>query len=232
VRKNTQIEYNTALGVIFGVPKYADILNGLCKTKNIQVNFKSKLVSVDGKNRVAVFEDENGTKREQNFDILHAVPPMGTPQFLKETSSLVDGSGFVDVNQSTMRSKKFPNVWAIGDCANSPNAKTAAAVIAQTPVLVKNIMTVWRDKDKSPMVAYNGYAGCPIFTGDKKLLLAEFKYGNEVDETFPWIQSSPRWLFYLLKVYWFPFAYFTLLRRGWWYGNHGFIKPHPPVVTN
>lgn len=32
---------------------------------------------------------------------------------------------------------------------------------------------------------YIGYTSCPVFTSNKKLLLAEFKYNKELDETFP-----------------------------------------------
>ncbi len=28
---------------------------------------------------------------------------------------------------------------------------------------------------------YDGYASCPLFVGNGKLLLAEFKYGGEID---------------------------------------------------
>lgn len=32
---------------------------------------------------------------------------------------------------------------------------------------------------------YDGYTSCPLLIGDEKVVLAEFKYGAEVDETFP-----------------------------------------------
>jgi len=35
-----------------------------------------------------------------------------------------------------------------------------------------------------PNSTYDGYASCPIFVGDKKLMLAEFKYGGVPAETF------------------------------------------------
>jgi sulfide:quinone oxidoreductase len=35
-----------------------------------------------------------------------------------------------------------------------------------------------------PNSSYDGYASCPIFVGDKKLMLAEFKYGGLPAETF------------------------------------------------
>jgi hypothetical protein len=31
---------------------------------------------------------------------------------------------------------------------------------------------------------FNGYASCPLFVGKRKLMLAEFKYNGEIDETF------------------------------------------------
>jgi len=229
VKNNTQIEYNTALPVIFGVPKYAEKLINLTKNKNIAVNFKHKLVEVRGKDRIAVFEDidNNNTKKEVQFDILHAVPPNGPPQVLKNTKNLVDAGGFIEVDPNTLRSKKFSNVWALGDCAATTNAKTAAAIMSQTPCLVHNIMEVWKKSPENQKFAhYSGYASCPIFTGDKKLLLAEFKYGGVIDETFPsLLQDRPRWFFYLLKVYLFRWVYFNLMPKGLWYGKTGIIKP-------
>lgn len=60
--------------------------------------------------------------------MLHAVPPMGTPQEIKACKDLTNEAGFIDVNKSSMQHVKFPNIFAIGDCASSPNSKTAASV--------------------------------------------------------------------------------------------------------
>lgn len=58
---------------------------------------------------------------------MHVTPPMGPPKALLNAKSLTNAGGFVEVNKSTMQSVKFPNVFALGDCADSPNSKTAAA---------------------------------------------------------------------------------------------------------
>jgi hypothetical protein len=48
----------------------------------------------------------------------------------------------------------------------------------------RNLVSVDRNpKDKLPS-EYEGYASCPLFVGDGKLMLAEFKYGGIPDETF------------------------------------------------
>lgn len=61
------------------------------------------------------------------YDFMHVTPPMGPPKALLNAKSLTNAGGFVEVNKSTMQHVKFPNVFALGDCADSPNSKTAAA---------------------------------------------------------------------------------------------------------
>ena len=232
VRKDTKIEYNSALGTIFGVKKYADVLVKLTQKKDIAVNYKNKLIEVRGKERVAIFQDiETGAQKEVKFDILHAVPTMSPPKLLRESKSLVDAAGYVDVDKHTLRSNKFPNVWGVGDCTNTPNSKTAAAIIQQVPVLSHNLLEIWRDKAEKPKLAqYNGYSSCPIFTGDKKILCAEFLYGGTVDETIPFLQNSPSWIFYLMKVYIFRWSYFHLMPKGKWNGRYLWTKPPLKIV--
>jgi sulfide:quinone oxidoreductase len=52
---------------------------------------------------------------------------MSTPDVLR-TSKLVNETGFVPVNKQTLQHTEYPNIFALGDNANSPNAKTAAAI--------------------------------------------------------------------------------------------------------
>ena len=47
-------------------------------------------------------------------------------------SGLADAAGYLDVNKSTLQHTKYGNVWGLGDCTNTPNSKTAAAVFSQT----------------------------------------------------------------------------------------------------
>lgn len=56
MRDDTTIMYNTALGVIFGVKKYADELLKVVDRKGIQLNFKRNLIEVDAVSRQAIFE--------------------------------------------------------------------------------------------------------------------------------------------------------------------------------
>lgn len=64
VRTNAEVIYNSALGVIFGVKKYADELLKVIDRKDIKVNFKRNLVEVNAVDKQAIFEvvDENRTE--------------------------------------------------------------------------------------------------------------------------------------------------------------------------
>lgn len=53
---------------------------------------------------------------------------MCTPESLRNCEDLVNSGGFVTVNKDTLQHTKFSNVFAVGDCSDSPNSKTGAAV--------------------------------------------------------------------------------------------------------
>ena len=159
-----------------------------------------------------------------DFDLLHVVPPQTAHQFVRE-SPLAAGNGFVDVNQHTLRHNKYENVYALGDVANLPTAKTAAAVFSQAPVVTHNLITQHRQDQASSPVTYNGYSSCPLFVGDNKLMLMEFKYGAEADETFSTKQDVPNKSFYWLKKHFFPYVYWQFMPQGKWFGKSGLSKP-------
>ena len=70
---------------------------------------------------------------------------MCAPECLRG-SPISDANGFVDVDKGSMRHKKFDNIFALGDCANSPNGKTAAAVAGQSGVVMKNLFALLGNK--------------------------------------------------------------------------------------
>jgi len=66
---------------------------------------------------------------ETDFDLLHVVPPNTTHKFIRE-SPLTTTGNFIDVDINSCQHKKYPNVFALGDCAALPTAKTSAAVFS------------------------------------------------------------------------------------------------------
>ena len=95
---------------------------------------------------------------------------------------MVDGTGFVSINPGTMQHTEYQNIFSLGDCSNAPISKTAAAVFSQAPVVVNNLVQLHQGNELN--ANYEGYTSCPLYTGDGKLMLMEFKYGNIPEESF------------------------------------------------
>lgn len=108
--------------------------------------------------------------------------------------------GWVDVDKFTTQHNKYKNIFSIGDGSSLPSSKTAAAISAQVPVMVDNLLALMAGKELK--AAYDGYASCPLLTGHNELMLCEFKYGGVPQETFADIfggQETPNAAYYYLK---------------------------------
>lgn len=229
VRDSVNVVFCTGTPRIFAVPKYAKALEEMQKERNVTTALQYDLVAVDGNKKLATFELPDGTRVTKPYDMLHVTPRMGSPVFLKESPLAHKPSGFVDVDKYTLQHVHFPNVFAIGDCANLPTSKTAAAITTQAPVVVHNIQSVMQGK--SLAAKYDGYTSCPIITRKGGLILAEFKYGGELKETFPSFlldQGKEQMILYYLKKVIFPWAYWNLMLIGRWYGPRTVFEPAFP----
>ncbi|NWT64992.1 SQOR protein, partial [Prunella himalayana] len=211
-RSKANIMFNTSLGVIFAVKKYADSLLEVVKDRDLAVNYKRNLIEVRADKQEAVFEnlDRPGVTEVHQYEMLHVTPPMGPPAVLIN-SPVADADGWVDVDKETLQHKKYPNVFGIGDCTNLPTSKTAAAVAAQSAVLDKTISLVM--KNKLPVKKYDGYTSCPLITRYDKVILAEFDYNGQPLETFPIDQSKERTTMYHMKADMMPLLYWNALLK-------------------
>jgi sulfide:quinone oxidoreductase len=200
---------------IFGVSKFAVPLSRVVERYSIDTRFGHELVEVRPSEREAVFKTSDGPTTTVAYDLVHAVPPQSAPDFLKSGPLAVrdDPRGWVDVDGETLRHRRYPNVFALGDCSGAPNSKTGAAVRKQAPVVVDNLRAVLADR--GPEARYDGYSSCPIVTGYGKLILAEFDYSGRPHKTIPLIDTArERRSMWLLKRYGLPFLYWHLVLRG------------------
>jgi NADPH-dependent 2,4-dienoyl-CoA reductase/sulfur reductase-like enzyme len=234
LRDKTSVEYWVPGGAMFGVKKYGDMLTVLQKERNVIPHFGTTLASIDWENKKATFKDSAGKTSVEDYALLHVVPAMRPPPFVR-TSKLANETGFIAVDQGTLQSTKYPNVFGIGDCTTTPNSKTAAAITSQAPVLVHNLERLVNGEE--PNAVYNGYASCPLIVGKKQVIMAEFGYGGKVMETFsPETGKFPYNLlgqegagrqrfFFWMKDTMFPYVYWNFWTKGKWFGNSGIFKP-------
>lgn len=213
VLKNIDVSFHSAGDVLFGVSTYVPPLMRYIDAYKIDLNFKSNLIAVDGPSQQATFKTEKG-EVTLLFDMLHVCPPQKAPQFISE-SPLAAASGYIDVDQFSLRHKKYHNVFSLGDAAGTPNAKTAAAVRKQAPVVAVNVLATI--KGKSLEAAYDGYGSCPLTVERGKIVLAEFGYGGVLLPSFPrWLidGQKPSRLSWLLKEKVLPPIYWNAMLKG------------------
>lgn len=221
-RSAINLTFATGLPTMFGVPKYNAKLETLRQERGIDGLFQHDLIAIQG--NTAVFACPNGKEQRKQFDFLHVVPKMSPHPFVKK-SLLANEAGFVDVDESTTRHKRYRNIWSAGDASSLPTSKTIAAITSQAPILVENLLLALQNK--LSQATYDGYTSCPLTTEYGKVLLAEFKYGGVPKETFSVIgidQAVPRRAFYHLKKDFFPWVYYQALVKGTWAGPKGWIR--------
>jgi sulfide:quinone oxidoreductase len=213
-----EIEFYSAGAVLFGVPDYVPALMEYVTAYGIDLNFGNTLTRVDGPARTATFSGVNpdGSPRvvTREFDLLHVVPPQVAPDFIR-VSPLADAAGWIDVDPATLRHKTWANIHALGDAANSSNAKTAAAARKQAPVVAHNVLAAMGKANGCAQ--YDGYGSCPLTVERGKIVLAEFTYGGKVAPSFPsWLidGTRPSRLAWLLKERILPPLYWKGMLKG------------------
>ena len=211
------VEFCNAGPAIFGIPFFAKALNKVVAGYGIKTNFNHNLVAIDGPAKTATFEttDSEGNKQQviKTFDMIHVTPPQSAPDFIKK-SPLANPAGWVDVHERTLQHNKYPNIFGLGDATSTPNAKTAAAVRKQVPILVDNILHLINGKPLEEK--YDGYGSCPLTTSLSTVMLAEFAYGGKVTPSFPWLDPRKNlFIWWIGKKIGFPWMYWHLMLKGY-----------------
>ena len=212
------VSFYNAGGVLFGVKDYVPALQSYIERYGVNTHFSHALKSVDGPNKTATFQATDAQGNSQTvsteFDMLHVCPPQCAPEFVAH-SELADSAGWLDVDQYTLRHKRFDNVWGLGDVMSSENAKTMAAVRKQVPVVAENLLANMAGKE--PAFGYDGYGSCPLTVERGKIVLAEFGYGGKLLPSFPdWLINGtrPTRAAWILKADILPGVYWHAMLKG------------------
>lgn len=232
------ITFATPGSVIFGVKKIADTLMQVIKRYNIDFKPFYAPIKIDADNKTITFKNINpadnacvinkddgteGVPDQQDtieipFDLLHLAPPQTAPKFIQK-SSLVNETGWLDVDINSMQHKKYPDIFGLGDVAALPTAKTGAAIRKQVPIVVDNLLKLIHGQ-MADNKSYQGYSSCPLVTGYGKMVLAEFNYKNEftpdpkLKQLFIKDSSKEHWRLWLLKKYILPHLYWNKMMKG------------------
>lgn len=211
----SSVEFLLAGEALFGVPFFVPSLQQAVNSYGIKVHYKHELKAVDGPARTAIFavRGADGETREmtRRFDMIHVAPPQSAPDFIKR-SPLAGAAGWVDVDPASLRHKTFANVFSLGDVCSAPNAKTAAAVRMQAPVVTRNLLATLDGQLLT--AAYDGYGSCPLTVALGKVVLAEFAYDGKITPSFPLDPRRPRRAAWQLKTKVLPVLYWNMMLKG------------------
>ncbi|TQV62156.1 MAG: NAD(P)/FAD-dependent oxidoreductase [Halothiobacillaceae bacterium] len=197
-----KIDFHSALGNVFSLPFFSDYTINRWKEDGVPTHLKSDLKAVDLGARKARFATGQGDV-ELTYDLLHVVPPMRAPAFVRDSElSWKEGNfaegGWLAVDQGTLQHMDFKNVFGCGDVNGTPRGKTAATVKLSAPLVVANLLSVIEGKE--PELIFNGYTSCPLLTKFGSAMLVEFDYEGNLTPTFSFIDPKKEsWFAWVMK---------------------------------
>lgn len=215
-RGKAELVYMAQSKSLFGVPIVAEKVRMLFQDRGIKVNHEHVLQSIDLGKRVATYKTPTGTA-EQAYDFINVVPPMRAPEAVRNsplpwTEGPFAADGWMEVDRDTLRHKRYPNVFGVGDVAGVPKGKTAASVKWQVPVAVDHLLGDLRGQPSKEV--YNGYTSCPLITRLGQAMLIEFDYKDNLIMSFPGVIAplEELWISWVMKTMALKPTYISMLR--------------------
>ncbi|MFP4125171.1 MAG: FAD/NAD(P)-binding oxidoreductase, partial [Alphaproteobacteria bacterium] len=216
-RARSKLTYAAESDALFSVPIVAEKLRMLFADRSVETVYDHVMTGIDIDRRRARFATPAG-ETELPYDFINVIPPMRAPAAVRQSPlPWNDGSawardGWVEVDRHTLRHRRYPEVFAVGDVAGVPKGKTAASVKWQVPVAVDHLVA---DLDGAPCASrYNGYTSCPLITRIGRAMMIEFDYDNNLTPSFPGVIAplEELWISWVIKETALKPTYLAMLR--------------------
>lgn len=223
MRDKVEIFYVTPLSGAFTKPKATEMLNKLMDEKNIHVIPDFYLQRVDNKRKVLISYDDN----EVPFDLLVSVPVNKGDAVIEESNlGDEDGLNFIPTDKHTLQSKKYENMFVIGDATNVPASKAGSVAHFEAEILTENIISYIINEPLDHK--FDGHANCFIETGYGKGTLIDFNYDTEpLPGKFPFAVVGPMDLLKVTRA-----NHYGKLAFKWVYWHMLLTGKKLPVSTN
>ena len=215
MRDKVSITYVTPLEGAFTKPTCSKALGGMLVDREITLEPDFMIEHIDPVTKTMVSMDE----REIPFDLLVTVPlNMGADMI--ERSGLGDELNYVQVDKTTFLSKKYANIFALGDASDIPASKAGSVAHFAVDMFADNFVEHIAGRPMTEL--FDGHANCFIESGAGKGLLIDFNYETEpLPGMFPLPFFGPLPLLkesrlnHLGKLA-FRWIYWNLLIKGRW----------------
>lgn len=177
VRDKTNIHFLSPLDRAFEIKNVSDHVESKFEDKKIDLVKNFKVSSVNAKNKEITSADGESVK----YGLLVLVPPHKGQRYLA-SSGLAGEDGFITVDKTKLNYKDYDDVFAIGDTANIPVAKSGASAKSQAEFLANRLAhdLVGNPYDQE----YGGDVYWTTMVGDDRALSLYFSYTKEPRVSF------------------------------------------------
>lgn len=215
-RGKAELHYMAHAKTLFSVPIVAEKVRMLFEERGIATHPEHVLQAVDIDRRIATYRTPGGP-REQGYDFINVVPPMRAAEPVRRSplawrEGPFAADGWMEVDRQTLRHKRYPDVFGVGDVAGVPKGKTAASVKWQVPVAIDHLLADMQGRVSK--AAYNGYTSCPLITRLGRAMLIEFDYKDNLVMSFPGVIAplEELWISWVMKTMALKPTYVAMLR--------------------
>ncbi len=196
-----------------GVARADETVDAIFDAYGIRVLREARVARVDATTREVHVTSPRGEHHLDDLAYAHVVPHYRAPRWISD-SGLGDGShaGLVDIDPETLRSRRYADVWAIGDAAGIATRSSGGALRKQVKVLAHNIAAAAHG---TKLKAYDGLTVMPVTTSRRRLMLVEADRGGPRPRRAPLVDPfTPRRFTWLFDRYALPQIYFRRILRG------------------
>lgn len=213
IRDKVELVYVTPLPGAFTKPKASQMLGNFLDKKNIKLVSEFSVGRVDTTNNKLISWDE----REEPYDLLVTVPTNMGAEVIAN-SGMGNDLNFIPTHPKTLQSKKYDNIFIVGDATDLPSSKAGSVSHFEADILYENI-TRYID-GRLLKEDFDGHANCFIESGFGKGLLIDFNYDVEpLSGKYPLPGIGPFSLLQETRMnHWgkmmFRWVYWNLLLKG------------------
>lgn len=177
-------------------------------------------VRVHRETRVAQLRDGTvtlaSTSGEQVLEdvvFAHVVPHYRAPGWVVDSGLAGEHlAGLVDTDPQTLRHRRFPDIWSLGDVADLETRPSGGGLRKQVDVLAANIVAA---RDGGSLEHYHGYTVMPITTARHRLMLVEVDRDGRAQPSVPFPDlTKPRAVTWWVDRYVLPQVYWRRILRG------------------
>jgi sulfide:quinone oxidoreductase len=193
-----------------GVPAADRWLEEALAAYGVQVLREARVTTLDNR-RVSV-ATRDGEQELDDLAFAHVVPHYRAPRWIADSDLAgTTTAGLVDVDPGTLRHRRHPAVWSLGDVAEVATRPSGGALRKQVAVLSHNITS----GATGTLQHYDGYTVMPITVSRRRLMLVEVDRDGRPKPTVPFPDLvRPRATTWWVDRYVLPVTYFRRILRG------------------